>query len=800
MGRKKKHKNPATKDAVQPDIKPVASPKKSRIGLVVLLSASLLFVGAVAYTLLLDDDDTPIKKPVIQRLPFPTFPDSVYNSPISYADFVGSEACAPCHSDVYKVWKESTHGKAGGSPSPHVVIGDFDGKPRRFKNATFTPFRASNGDFKFRLAIDDMTPQEFTIDAVVGGGHLLGGGTQTYFSKFPDGTYKFLPFDFIRDEGVWFAETKGNQGWIPISEDLPITELSEWPPSRILGAHMSIQNCQQCHGSQIEAEFKNDQQKFQTNIKSLSINCESCHGPGKRHIDIMKSPDSEQATDIGMVALETLSKDESLQTCFSCHALKDVLEPGYLPGKDLEQFYSLLLPMVGESPFHDDGRIKAFGYQQNHLFSDCYISGSMTCVSCHDPHSQGYRDINSRPLSGAFDEKQCASCHASKAVEPELHSFHLPDSPGNNCVSCHMPYLQHKAMGKVLRFGRSDHTIAIPRPAFDSSIGIENGCIQCHSDMSVEDLQNSVNEWYGEIKPHEEAVAHQIKFQEGFNVTEAGALLLTDSSFHTAAQMAGLAKFSKYLRPDGSINSTQVEKIKKFVESPDVDLKSMAMASLHLTADNDNSVHNYLVEQLDNLNEVDESKVRKRWSLILPQLGENMALNGNPQGAIATYKKALEISPTNTKVLINLGLLYEALGEFDNAVKAYTDALKIDENDIDGWVNLGNTFQKKGDVAKAVLAYKEAVKINPWDVKGHFNLGNHYYRTDENVLAIQSYQKALDINPGLIDGYFNLARAFIKNRQYGSAMKSVKAGLTLDPDNELGLQILAALTPNSEAP
>src|SRR5262245_13797987 len=39
-------------------------------------------------------------------------------SRITQADFVGSESCAQCHADQYAAWKGSTHGHAGGPPTP----------------------------------------------------------------------------------------------------------------------------------------------------------------------------------------------------------------------------------------------------------------------------------------------------------------------------------------------------------------------------------------------------------------------------------------------------------------------------------------------------------------------------------------------------------------------------------------------------------------------------------------------------------------------------------------------------------
>src|SRR5262249_5069923 len=148
---------------------------------------------------------------------------------------------------------------------------------------------------------------------------------------------------------------------------------------------------------------------FETRYQTLRINCESCHGPARRHLDIVSQPGFEKLADIGMHSLATFSKDQSLLVCFQCHATKDVIrEDPYLPGESLATYFSLKLPYF-ENPSSADGRVRSFGYQGNHLYSDCYRNGSMSCVDCHDPHSQQYRDAFGMPLLGRFDNGQCTS-------------------------------------------------------------------------------------------------------------------------------------------------------------------------------------------------------------------------------------------------------------------------------------------------------------------------------------------------------------------------------------------------------
>ena len=189
--------------------------------------------------------------------------------------------------------------------------------------------------------------------------------------------------------------------------------------------------------------------------------------------------------------------DESLEVCFRCHSLGDVVEEGYLSGTPLADHYALLLPALGDEPHLADGRVATFAYQGSHLSSSCYVDGSMTCVSCHEPHGLGYWDVNRAPLADETDDRQCTSCHASKAADPEAHTFHPAGSAGARCVSCHMPYMQHPVVGDDVPFARADHSIPVPRPQLDGRLGLVSACRGCHTDRSELRLQATVDEWWG---------------------------------------------------------------------------------------------------------------------------------------------------------------------------------------------------------------------------------------------------------------------------------------------------------------
>ena len=133
------------------------------------------------------------------------------------------------------LWKGSTHGQAGRRTPADRMIARLTASRCGLKT-NVTPTTNSAGDYVFLIDHRGSPRTEIKVDAVVGGGHMHGGGTQSFFQKFADGTIRFLPFDFIRRENLWFVQLRRDKTWVPMSREFRSqTDLANWPPHRVLG-------------------------------------------------------------------------------------------------------------------------------------------------------------------------------------------------------------------------------------------------------------------------------------------------------------------------------------------------------------------------------------------------------------------------------------------------------------------------------------------------------------------------------------------------------------------------------------
>lgn len=539
-------------------------------------------------------------------------------------------------------------------------------------------------------------------------------------------------------------------------------------------------NCQGCHGSQVRLAFDTAARRWRTRVATLAVDCESCHGAAARHVSLMREGGAPGA-DIGLASLAVLDKEASVRNCLGCHSLKARL-PGRTPGgTDPRAHYTLLLSQLGERPYTPDGRTRTFAYQEGHFASDCYRNGGMTCVSCHDPHSQGYRTADGVPIPGRTDDRQCTSCHASKGVTAAAHTKHPAGSPGSSCVGCHMPYLQQPELGGAIRYGRSDHTIAIPRPALDSSLGVVTACATCHAGWSTARLEAQVRAWWGDLKPHAPAVAGVLAARGVTDAAAAAPLLLHPGAGDPMAQVAGVGEWlARFAAPDlGTMPAEAERRLLALAEDPVLEVRAVALATLHYARGGVPRVRRVLGRAAAAPDP--GGALRRRWALVLGGIGDEAREGGRPQEAVAAYRKALAVLPGEGALLQNLGLALAAAGATGEAVVAYRQALQADPWEPMAAVNLGVALEQQGDAGGAEAAYTQAAQIDPTLALGPLNLGTLALRRGAVAEAVTAFRRGVALDPGVAVGHFQLALALVQQGALREAQASVRRALALEP-------------------
>jgi predicted CXXCH cytochrome family protein len=424
------------------------------------------------------------------------------------ADYAGSNACAACHEIEHGQWARSLHIRMTKPASEALIVGNFD-------NVSFADngraYRMESRDGRRFVSISHggRPFEKFEVHYTLGAKRFQG-----YLNRMPDGRIYVLPV-------FWHI---AQERWVDWKEITPVPD----------GNHDLRQiwnvTCFNCHATNLDAKFDAASKTYDTSWTEMGLGCETCHGPGRPHVALMrewaKNPATKPAYDTGagnralgstlkIFSPRTAEPRQVFDTCAYCHGNKNNVFLGFLPGSRMEEFalpFLVSQPMPPDDPqgdFWPDGRPSRFNRPQALTLSGCFIKGNVTCTNCHVAH--GSRQEHSLKVSIAESDKLCTQCHetlnapdsrreaqdgariATSGAEVQRHTRHAVDSRGSRCIECHMSDVNWRLMIR-----RRDHTFAAPVPEMTAKYGVPSGCTTCHDGRTPEWAAATMDKWYGD--------------------------------------------------------------------------------------------------------------------------------------------------------------------------------------------------------------------------------------------------------------------------------------------------------------
>ncbi len=230
-------------------------------------------------------------------------------------------------------------------------------------------------------------------------------------------------------------------------------------------AETTMQDCAACHEEVVKAFAKtpHDALEKSTQLK-IENPCESCHGPGKAHID--GGGDKTKVIGFKGSASKTYS-----QQCLACHR-KDHEVTGYSASMHAKQSVDCADCHSVHNPARLTRSLKArtsdlcmsCHTQQKSQFSKPFHhkvkEKAMECTDCHQPHS----GIEARQMRTSLTgEEVCVRCHTEKQGP---FVFEHPAINLRGCQGCHEPH-------------GSNNTKMLVRATVTSL------CLECHSRTPV---------------------------------------------------------------------------------------------------------------------------------------------------------------------------------------------------------------------------------------------------------------------------------------------------------------------------
>lgn len=149
--------------------------------------------------------------------------------------------------------------------------------------------------------------------------------------------------------------------------------------------------------------------------------------------------------------------------------------------------------------------------------------------------------------------------------------------------------------------------------------------------------------------------------------------------------------------------------------------------------------------------------------------------------AIPFYRKALESSPENMKILTRIAVCLRELQQFKEGREILRQVLLLDPRNPNIYIELGNSFRDQHGWETADIFYRKAVDLSPGSSRAYLEWGISYRMQSDGQKAIEMFTKAAEINQKYISAYLLLARINHNMGNYDEAEKMYKKVLKLDP-------------------
>jgi protein O-GlcNAc transferase len=155
---------------------------------------------------------------------------------------------------------------------------------------------------------------------------------------------------------------------------------------------------------------------------------------------------------------------------------------------------------------------------------------------------------------------------------------------------------------------------------------------------------------------------------------------------------------------------------------------------------------------------------------------------GDLEGAVASYRRSLELEPDHLPSLYNLGMALHEAERFEEAERCFRRVLALDARDADALFHLGALLQRRLRLGEATDAYRRALALRPGDFQLTMRLGDALLAGKRLAEAERCFDSAAALRPESVAAHFNLGVALRLQGRHERAVASYRHALELRPD------------------
>ena len=704
-----------------------------------------------------------------------------------FAQYAGSSSCVDCHQDVFDKWQPSNHGMAERLPHPSIDQKAFEPSKSFDIGSVASQVSAEGGSYRIQTQGVGRTNRLHAVERVIGHDPLR---------------------QFLVDQGkgrmqaVDLSWDPHQQDWFNVygEEDRAAGEWGHWT-----GRGMNWNSmCAGCHNTRLRKNYDASSDSYHTTMAEMSVGCESCHGPLKKHVEFYRNPSPGESPP--EVPLGKRDADQVLHTCGSCHSRRTELTGDFAPGEPFLDHYSLVVPDASDI-YYPDGQVQEENYVFTSFLSSRMHHAGVHCLDCHDPHS------NKTILPG---NALCMRCHSggypgSPVIQPDRHMFHPNETPGGRCVDCHMPQTTY-----MQRHPRRDHGFTIPDPLLTQELGVPNACNRCHEDQTTEWAIEATERWYGDRmdRPTRQRARWMAAARTSKEGSHRSMLAMLKDDQTTAFWKSVAARILDIWWFEDEVSEALVEASCH----EDALVRSQTAIAMGPAAQAD---HREVIAALERQLEdpIRSVRVNAAWSLRgevrsgslagqelehflnlhldqpsgQMQKGAFHLARGDLPEALKRYQKAVDWDPNSAPLRHELAVVCSMSGDAGRALKEMQEACRLDPKEGEYFYKLALAWNEMGNQQEVMRALEEAVRVDPGHSRAWYNLGLAQNGKGQKEEALKSLIRAESANP--FDPEIPYARSTILLNlgRMEEARRVVERALQIQPGYSPALNLLGSM-------
>jgi tetratricopeptide (TPR) repeat protein len=475
-----------------------------------------------------------------------------------------------------------------------------------------------------------------------------------------------------------------------------------------------------------------------------------------------RMPAATAPPNLKLIQISKLSIEQRNATCAPCHAKMSPVTMNFVPGDRYCDHFDL----VGfeNADFYPDGRDLGENYTYTQWrVSPCAKSGQLDCVHCHTSSGR----YKFKEPANANDA--CLPCHKERVEHATAHTHHEADTPGNECISCHMP------MTEFARMRRTDHSMRPPTPATTLLYNSPNACNICHTNQDAAWSDKLVRQWrqrdYQKPVLERAALIAAARKQDWKKLPDILAYLARPD--HEEIQSASLVRLLADCPKD-----EKWPVLGKLTADPSPLVRASAAEALGQHLDELN------VTALMKATRDDYRLVRVRAAAALAPIPDEsfpQDQRARVRSAMAELMESMNSRPDDMASHYNLGNFHMSRNQMREAVKEFETASRLQPDALPPYVNVALAYNALNQNEKAEKSLRRALSLDPTNAAANLNLAMLLAEMNKLAEAEQAFRAVLKADPKSAQAAYNLGVLVSKDRP-AEAVSWCQKAAALRPD------------------